>query len=95
MAARTPLAAHNNPFNKSILKKNALFFADEADVCNLINANEYANKKHIESNYSAIENEFTWDAIIDAYENYFLECHPAVYQYYPLNRENTLYKKTV
>jgi glycosyltransferase involved in cell wall biosynthesis len=95
MAARAPLAAHNNPFNKSILKNNALLFNNASDVCNLINSNQYVNAVHIENNYSTIENEFTWDMIIDQYEDYFLECHPAI-QFYPVTRQKSaLYKKTV
>src|SRR5450432_3417913 len=96
MAAKAPLAAHNNPFNKYILRDHALFFTHAGDVCNIITANQYANKKHIENNYATIQNEFTWEMIIDQYENYFLECHPAIHQYYPLNhKKSVLYKKTV
>lgn len=96
MAAKAPLAAHNNPFNRSIIKNNAALFASAGDVCNLISSNQYINKDHIKNNYASIENEFTWDRIIDQYENYFLECCPAIHLLYPLKHEkNTLYKRTV
>ena len=96
MAAKAPLAAHNNRFNKSILKDNAVLFSNATDVCKLIISNQYVNKGHIENNYAAIKNEYTWDKIIDQYENYFLECHPVIHQYYPINQEKTiLYKRTV
>ncbi|HTE12290.1 MAG TPA: DUF1972 domain-containing protein [Chitinophagaceae bacterium] len=92
MAAKTPLAAHNNPFNRSVLKNNSLLFTNAADVSCLINSNKFLNKAHVQNNYATIENEFTWDMIIDQYENYFLECHPAA-QYHPLKTEkNVLYK---
>jgi len=77
MAARAPLAAHDNPFNISILKYNAALFKDANDVRNLINSNNFVNQAHIENNYTAIKNEFTWDMIIGQYEKYFVECHPA------------------
>lgn len=93
MAARAPLAAHDNRFNKSILKKNALFFKNATDVCNLINANRFANNAHVEKNYATITNEFSWHMIIDQYENYFIECYRASHQYYPVKHaKRILYK---
>ena len=90
MAAKVPLAAHYNPFNCSILNGNALFFSNKTDVCNLINANKYSNETHILNNYARIENEFSWEEIIDQYENYFLECYQANHEYYPLSHEETI-----
>ena len=90
MAAKAPLAAHGNPFNKSILTSNALFFSNEKDVCDLIKANDYSNETHVLNNYSRIENEFSWEGIIEQYENYFLECYQASQQYYPLSNEKTI-----
>jgi len=93
MAAKAPLAAHNNPFNCSILANNALYFSDKTGVCDLINENKYSNEAHIQNNYSKIENEFAWEDITDQYENYFLECYQAGREYYPLNNEkNILYR---
>ncbi len=96
MAAKVPLAAHSNPFNRSILKRNAAFFGDADSVCKLINANQYANTAHINNNYTSIQNEFTWPMIIEQYENYFLECYAAVHHYYPAKQEKPktiLYKE--
>lgn len=36
MAAKIPIAAHDNPFNHSVLKENALFFKNATNVRNLI-----------------------------------------------------------
>ena len=77
MAAKAPLAAHDNPFNISVLRYNAVLFGNASHVRDLINANNFVNKMHIENNYAAIKNEFTWDMIIGQYEKYFVECHPA------------------
>lgn len=96
MAAKVPLAAHNNLFNKSILKNNAVLFTNSADVCNLINTNKYADEAHINNNYAAIQNEFTWEMIIDKYESYFLECYSEVHRYYPLKqKKGILYKGSI
>ncbi len=93
MAAKVPLAAHNNPFNRSILKSNAVMFTGAADVCRLINSNEYYNETHITNNYVSIKKEFTWNRIIEQYENYFLECYVTRHQYYPLKHEKAIVYK--
>jgi glycosyltransferase involved in cell wall biosynthesis len=93
MAARAPLAIHNNAFNSSIIKGNALQFSNATDVYNLINSNQFLNKTHINNNYTSIANEFSWEQIIDQYENYFLTCYLANRKYYPLkHEESVLYK---
>lgn len=94
MAAKAPLAIHNNAFNSSIVKGNALHFSNSADVYNLINGNQYPNKVHVNNNYTTIVNEFKWNQIVDQYENYFLTCYLANRNYYPLNHEESvLYKR--
>ena len=94
MATRAPLAIHNNSFNKSIIRGNALLFSDAKDVSILINSDSYANEKHINNNYSTVANEFSWEQIIDQYENYFLSCYKTKQEYYPLKHEGSiLYKR--
>jgi glycosyltransferase involved in cell wall biosynthesis len=93
MAAGAPLAVHDNDFNKSIIRDNALQFGNATDVCNLINSNKYLNGVHINNNYSTIKNEFTWDQIIEQYESYFVTCYFATQEFYPIKREEgILYK---
>jgi glycosyltransferase involved in cell wall biosynthesis len=94
MASKAPLAIHDNAFNRSIVKENALQFQNAADVRNLVNANQYLNETHINNNFITISNEYTWDQIINKYENYFLACYLSNQEYYPLNREESiLYKR--
>ncbi|HEV3225026.1 MAG TPA: DUF1972 domain-containing protein [Puia sp.] len=94
MAAKAPLAIHNNAFNRSIIRGNALLFSDAKEVCNLINSNNYLNELHIGNNYSTITNEFNWEQIIDQYENYFISCYLTNREYYPLKHEGSiLYKR--
>lgn len=84
MAAKAPIAIHNNVFNDAIIKGNSLRFKSATDVYNLINANLCANETHIKNNYATISSEFTWDKIIYQYEYYFLECYLTNQSYYPL-----------
>jgi glycosyltransferase involved in cell wall biosynthesis len=93
MAAKVPLAAHDNPFNHAILRNNAQMFKSPAEVCSLINAGGYANQLHISNNYTTIQQEFTWQMIIDQYEHYFLECYATVHQYYPIKHEKSILYK--
>jgi glycosyltransferase involved in cell wall biosynthesis len=81
MAARVPLAAHDNPFNKYILKDNALYFKSANDICAIINKNKYTNDIHINNNYYNVTEEFNWPKIIDQYEKYIIECHSAGHPY--------------
>jgi glycosyltransferase involved in cell wall biosynthesis len=94
MAARAPLAIHSNPFNRSIIKGNALLFTSANDVCTLIKEKKYLNEEHINNNYNTITNGFSWDRIISQYENYFLTCYLTNREYYPLkHEESVLYKR--
>ena len=94
MAARAPLAIHDNAFNSSIIKGNAMYFSNAIDVSNLINGNEFIKKEFLNNNYSTIVNEFTWDQIVDQYENYFVTCYLANRKFYPLGHEESiLYKR--
>jgi glycosyltransferase involved in cell wall biosynthesis len=93
MAARAPLAIHNNPFNKSVIKRNALRFANSKDVCDIIHSNNYSNELHIRENYSKVAKEFSWERITCQYENYFLECSMADKVYYPLKHEESILYK--
>lgn len=90
MAVKAPLAAHGNPFNKSILKENALFFESVSDVSYIINSGKYADEVHISNNYETIVNEFAWNSIILQYERFFMECYVAGHEYYPITHEETV-----
>ncbi len=82
MAAGAFLAAHSNPFNQSVLKENAIYFKDAAEVCSIIDQHETLfNEQFIHNNSLAIKNEFTWDRIITQYDLFFRECYLAVTQH--------------
>jgi glycosyltransferase involved in cell wall biosynthesis len=77
MASEALIAAHNNPFNKSVLSADAFYFSDAADVRELVH-----NVKHKEhertmviNNLAKIKQQFNWDKIINQYEYFILKCH--------------------
>ncbi|HMG67561.1 MAG TPA: DUF1972 domain-containing protein [Chitinophagaceae bacterium] len=84
MAAKAPIAVHNNVFNNAIVKGNALQFKSPTDVFNLINANHYSNESYIRNNYATIADDYTWEKIVNQYEYYFLTCYLTNQSYYPL-----------
>jgi glycosyltransferase involved in cell wall biosynthesis len=92
MAARAPIAAHFNPFTQAILKQNARFFGSAEDVRSILNTNEYINNADIERNYATIEKYYRWEAIIDQYEDFFVDCYAAVHGYRPAIEKNILAK---
>ncbi len=94
MAAKAPLAIHCNEFNRSLTRGNALQFSSAADVGDLITSNQYLNVTHVNNNYCTVENEFSWDQIIEQYERYFVTCYLTNQEYYPVKpEESILYKR--
>ncbi len=76
MAGKTLIAAHNNPFNKSVLDEDALFFTNRDDVKNIIEKVKAGDEEQmmIENNFSKINTQFSWQKIVDEYEQFFYEC---------------------
>ncbi|HBX61882.1 DUF1972 domain-containing protein [Sphingobacterium multivorum] len=74
MASKAFIAANNNPFNQSVLKSNALYFDSAVDVTKLLNNfDQYDQLKSefIDNNLRVIANEYAWDKLVDAHEDYF------------------------
>jgi len=72
MASKAFILAHNNSFNKAILKENALYFANADEVKSLIlNRRKQDFPKQIEANFQIIVNEFNWNKINGDYERLF------------------------
>jgi len=75
MASKAFIIAHNNHFNKAILKENGYYFSNSADVKNgLDTIKKKDNLQLIQNNFEAIENEFNWDKINGEYLQLFEEC---------------------
>lgn len=76
MAAEAFICAHNNPFNREVLKKNALYFNDAADIAALLQNGRHKqeNRKNITTkNIQTIKDKYNWDKIVDTYYRLFSE----------------------
>lgn len=75
MASQAMILAHNNDFNKSILKENAFYFSNAEEVKDLILRIKKIDNLHlIQNNLKAISKEFNWEKINGEYLQLFEEC---------------------
>jgi glycosyltransferase involved in cell wall biosynthesis len=77
MASEALIAAHNNPFNKSVLHSDAFYFSNENDVRTLVETVQHkeTEKVMVRNNLHKIKYQFNWEKIIDQYEEFILDCH--------------------
>jgi glycosyltransferase involved in cell wall biosynthesis len=72
MASKALVVAHNNNFNKGILKENAFYFLNAQEVNKILNSvKKNDNLQFIDNNYEAIRNEFNWHKINEQYLQLF------------------------
>lgn len=75
MASDVMMLAHDNIFNRAVLKENAFFYKDAADVTALLNDMERLvaeNKERIvEGNLKEIRENYSWEHLVDQHEEYF------------------------
>ncbi len=75
MASKALIVAHNNHFNKAILKENGHYFSNPQEVKNILDTiKKIDNLQLVQNNFEAIENEFNWDKINGEYLQLFEEC---------------------
>lgn len=76
MASEALIAAHNNPFNKSVLNTDAFYFDDASDVRRLVETvrREDNERIMIQNNLHKIQFQFNWEKVINEYESFILEC---------------------
>ena len=75
MASHALVIAHNNDFNKGVLKENGYYFSNSLEVKNILNTIKKSNNlPMVENNYNAIVNEFNWEKINGEYLQLFEEC---------------------
>lgn len=75
MASKALIAAHNNDFNKGVLKENAHYFTSAEEVKKILNSIKKSNNLQIvENNYAAITTTFNWEKINEQYLQLFKQC---------------------
>ena len=75
MASKAFVIAHDNGFNKAILKENGHYFSNSQEVKNILDTiKKIDNLQLVQNNFEAIENEFNWDKINGEYLQLFEEC---------------------
>ncbi|SDS09936.1 Glycosyltransferase involved in cell wall bisynthesis [Mucilaginibacter mallensis] len=77
MASEALIAAHDNPFNKSVLSSDAFYFSNAEGVKDLV---ENVQRKDIEktmvrNNLQKIQYQFNWEKVVDEYEDFILQCY--------------------
>jgi glycosyltransferase involved in cell wall biosynthesis len=77
MASEALIAAHNNPFNKSVLHTDAFYFSNANEVRNIVETvqRKETEKVMVSNNLYKIKYQFNWKKIIDQYEEFILECY--------------------
>lgn len=75
MASKALIIAHNNNFNKGVLKENAYYFSNSLEVKKILNSiKKNNNLQFVENNFLAVSNEFNWNKINGDYLKLFEEC---------------------
>lgn len=75
MASKALIIAHDNDFNKAILKENAFYFTNPEEVKNLmLEIKKNDNLQFIQNNFDAIAGEFNWEKINGKYLQLFEKC---------------------
>ena len=75
MASQALVIAHNNDFNKGVLKENAYYFSNPIEVKKILNTiKKNDNLQFISNNYQAIANDFNWEKINGNYLQLFEKC---------------------
>jgi glycosyltransferase involved in cell wall biosynthesis len=75
MASKAFVIAHNNDFNKGILKENSYYFSSPKEVKNILNTiKKNDNLQLVQNNFDAIVNEFNWEKINGEYLQLFEAC---------------------
>jgi glycosyltransferase involved in cell wall biosynthesis len=75
MASRALVVAHNNDFNRGILKENSYYFSNPEEVKNILNTiKKNDNLQLVQNNFDAIVNEFNWEKINGEYLQLFEDC---------------------
>ena len=77
MASEALIAAHQNPFNHAVLTNDAYYFSDVQEVRHLVETVQRNNHElaMVKNNLQKIQNQFSWETVIDQYQEYIEECY--------------------
>lgn len=77
MASEALIAAHDNPFNKSVLHSDAFYFSDADGVRDLVEnvQRNGTERAMVKNNVHKIAFQFNWEKIVNEYEAFILECY--------------------
>jgi glycosyltransferase involved in cell wall biosynthesis len=77
MASEALIAAHNNPFNKSVLNSDAFYFDNANEVRHLVEnvQRKDTEREMVKNNLYKIQYQFNWEVVINDYEDFILECY--------------------
>jgi glycosyltransferase involved in cell wall biosynthesis len=77
MASEALIAAHNNPFNKSVLHADAFYFSNANEVKHLVETVQRKENERmmVRNNLNKIAYQFNWEKIINEYEAFIVECY--------------------
>ncbi|MGB5942000.1 MAG: DUF1972 domain-containing protein [Leeuwenhoekiella sp.] len=77
MASNSFICAHDNQFNASVLKKDALYFDSIDDVEKIVKdtIDPDLRSAFVKNNREKISSQYSWPIIVDAYEQHFLEIY--------------------
>lgn len=75
MASSCYILAHDNIFNRAVLKENAHYYDDVKSVTQLLD-NIYAlsgkyREQYVNANLEEIRSEYSWEKLVDEHEKYF------------------------
>jgi len=77
MASKSFIVAHDNIFNKSVLKDNAIYFNNSEDVSSIlldeVNLTTKVKSAFLEENLKEISSKYSWDNLVIEHEEYFDE----------------------
>ncbi len=76
MAANAWICAHDNQFNREVLRENAFYFKSSDDITNILNhleTKESLRNKFTSINRKTIEEKYNWESIIERYHAFFNE----------------------
>ncbi|HTJ13232.1 MAG TPA: DUF1972 domain-containing protein [Dinghuibacter sp.] len=77
MASRALVAAHDNPFNKAILGRDAFYFSDPAGVARILERlpSVLIEDEMVENNLRKVRTSYNWEKVIDEYEQFMYACY--------------------